>query len=232
MRNALITGASRGIGKAICQELSGRDWNLFLVAQHQDGLTLAASQLANVSGTQAVDLGSGFEAARAVAKRLEAVMSNLDLLVLCAGIFIEESLSSVDEVTFRRNMAVNVDANIYLTRCLLPFLEGGTKPRIIIVGSTAAYEPYPLVPTYGVAKWALRGFAINLRHELMGSRIGVTLLSPGGTLTDMWAGEPMEPNRLLDPHDIAKLIVSITELSEQAVVDEIVVRPILGDIHE
>jgi short-subunit dehydrogenase len=88
------------------------------------------------------------------------------------------------------------------------------------------------VPTYGIAKWGLRGFALNLRHELRDDGIGVTFLSPGGTLTDMWAGEDLPPNRLLEPTDVALMVAAITELSSQAVVDEIVLRPMLGDIHE
>ncbi|HEY4100212.1 MAG TPA: SDR family oxidoreductase [Gemmatimonadales bacterium] len=232
MRTALVTGGSRGIGKAIATELYARNWQLFLVAQDPEHLAAAKADFANAVGTFAVDLGAGAAAADSVSEAFASDSASLDLLVLGAGIFIEESLSAVDENTFRRNMAVNLDANVFLVKALLPSLSRGTKPRIIIIGSTAAYEPYPLVPTYGIAKWALRGFAQNLRHELQGSRIGVSFVSPGGTLTDMWAGVDLAPNRLLDPHDIAIIVATIPELSEQAVVDEVIVRPILGDIHE
>jgi short-subunit dehydrogenase len=232
MRNAVITGGSRGIGGAIATELDRRGWAVFLVSEHADTLRSASARLQHVSGTFASDLGSGEAAAADVFNALSKSVSAVDLLVLCAGIFIEESLAQVKESTFRRNMAVNLDANVFLAKHLLPLLRKGSKPRIIVIGSTAAYEAYPLVPTYGIAKWGLRGFALNLRHELRDDGIGVTFLSPGGTLTDMWAGEDLPPNRLLEPTDVALMVAAITELSSQAVVDEIVLRPMLGDIHE
>lgn len=232
MRNALITGASRGIGLAISKELDKHGWNLFLVAKDPHRLEEAAKDFSRVIGKLAVDLGEGEIAAQSVSKALEQQTGKLDLLVLNAGIFIEESLAHVSADGYTRNMAVNLDANIFLVKHLLSYLREGFRPRVIIIGSTAAYEAYPLVPTYGIAKWALRGFAVNLRHELMQDRIGVTLLSPGGTLTDMWAGEELEPNRLLEPRDIGLIVATIAELSEQAVVEEVVIRSMLGDIHE
>ena len=101
----------------------------------------------------------------------------------------------------------------------------------VIIGSTAAYSSYS-VPTYSIAKFALRGLATNLRKELMRENIGVTFLSPGGTLTDMWADVEVPPNRLLEPHDIAKLVDSIFDLSPQAVVEEIIIRPMLGEFDD
>lgn len=231
-RRALITGGSRGIGRAVASELNVRGWSLFLVSEHAERVLAAAETMKGVVGTLAVDLGEGDVAAAAVAKAANEKVETLDLLVLAAGIFIEEPLSRVDTKSFRRNMAVNLEANVLLVRELLPLLRKGVRPRIVLIGSTAAYEPYPLVPTYGVAKWALRGFAVNLRRELMSERVGVTFISPGGTLTDMWDGEDLPANRLLEARDIGLAVAALTELSEQAVVDELVVRPILGDLHE
>ncbi len=155
----------------------------------------------------------------------------IDLLVLNAGIFVEEPLMAIQEEAFRRTMAVNLDANLFLARHLLPVLRQGDRPRIVIIGSTAAYGAYPSGPAYGVAKWALRGLAVNLRHELKADRIGVTYLAPGGTLTDMWDEDEAPPDRLLQPRDTAVIVAALTELSEQAVVDEVILRPMLGDVH-
>lgn len=232
MRTALVTGASRGIGRAIAEVLDQRGWRVFAVNVDPSRNADIVDSLVHGIGGVAVDLGEGGRAAAVVRAAADKVIESLDLLVLNAGIFIEGSLAESAEGDYRRNMAVNLDANVYLVRELLPLLRAGRRPRIVIIGSTAAYEPYPMVPTYGIAKWGLRGFALNLRRELMGAGIGVTLLSPGGTLTDMWAGEDVPPERLLEPHDVALLVVAITELSAQAVVEELVVRPMLGDMHE
>ncbi len=66
----------------------------------------------------------------------------------------------------------------------------------------------------------------------MTHNIGVTFISPGGTLTDMWAGVELPKDRLLEADDIGKLVAAIMTLSKQAVVEELIVRPMLGDIHE
>lgn len=63
----------------------------------------------------------------------------------------------------------------------------------------------------------------------MKDNIGVTFVSPGGTLTDMWSDVEVPPNRLLEPNDIAKVVDSLFELSPQAVVEEIIIRPMLGE---
>jgi NADP-dependent 3-hydroxy acid dehydrogenase YdfG len=123
----------------------------------------------------------------------------------------------------------------HIYHCVKKFadiLKKQAGSKVILIGSTAGIEAYPLGPLYGVAKWGLKGYAINLRKELMNDNIAVTLINPGGTLTDLWAGEDLPPNRLLEPSDIGKLVTAILTLSQQAVVEEIIVRPMLGDMHE
>lgn len=230
MRHAVITGGARGIGLAIAAELDALGWGVFLVSQQRGSLAAAAARMKNLDGSLAVDLGEGETAAQAVHAAVAGALDALDLLVLNAGVFLEDPLSAVREETFRRNMAVNLDANLFLTKHLLPVLRKSERARIVIVGSTAAYAAYPAGPVYGVAKWGLRGLALNLRHELRRERIGVTFLAPGGTLTDMWDEDEAPPGRLLQPRDVAVLVAALTELSDQAVVDEIVLRPIAGDV--
>ncbi len=232
MRNVVITGATRGIGLAIARILDQNNWRIFSVNRDIQKIVSLKKEIKNIAGHISIDLGLGESAALKVADAIKGEFSELDLVVLNAGIFIEESLSELNETTYRKNMEVNLNSNIFLVKQLLPLLRNGKKPRIVIIGSTAAYEPYPLVPTYGIAKWALRGYACNLRRELFQERIGVSFLSPGGTFTDMWAGEDLAPNRLLEPNDIAIMVDALTKLSEQAVVDELIIKPMLGDIHE
>ena len=140
-------------------------------------------------------------------------------------------INSSDE-QFDTTLNVNFMSIHHIVKLFIEHLKTVKSSKIIIIGSTAAYEPYPLGAIYGVAKWALRGYAVNLRKELMKDYIGVTFISPGGTLTDLWEGEPLPENRLLEPSDIGKLVVAMLSLSNQAVVEEIIVKPMLGDIHE
>jgi NAD(P)-dependent dehydrogenase (short-subunit alcohol dehydrogenase family) len=230
MRHAVITGGSRGIGLAVALELDARGWGIFLLSQDRERLDAASACIKHLAGTFAVDLGNGEEAARTAAVAVRQAVDAIDLLVLSAGIFVEEPLITIQEEAFRRTMAVNLDANLFLTRHLWPVLRKGERPRIVVIGSTAAYGAYPPGPAYGVAKWALRGLAVHLRHELQADRIGVTYFAPGGTLTDMWDEDEAPPDRLLQPRDTAVIVAALTELSEQAVVDEVILRPMLGDV--
>lgn len=234
--NALVTGASRGIGYAIANRISNRCQNLFITSSNErtlnEGLkSITQSYNGNLFGEYADHVNSE-AAARKIAGWVTSKINSLDVLVLNAGMFIEGELNSIDSNSFKTNMEVNFVVNYFLVKELLPLLRKSKRARILVIGSTAAYEAYPLVPTYGIAKWALRGFCINLRKELMKDNIGVTFISPGGTMTDMWAGEELPANRLLEPDDIAKIIDNILTLSDQAVVEEVIIRPMLGDIHE
>jgi NAD(P)-dependent dehydrogenase (short-subunit alcohol dehydrogenase family) len=156
----------------------------------------------------------------------------LDLLVLNAGNYTDGDLASIPIDDYLRDLNLNLSSELVVVQHVLPLLRRGTQPRIVIVGSTAAYDSYSLVPTYGITKWGLRGLSINLREELRPDRIGVTFLSPGGTLTDMWANDPVPEGRLIDPSDVAVLLHSTLQLGEQAVVEELIVRPIEGDIQD
>jgi short-subunit dehydrogenase len=234
--NALVTGGSRGIGNAIAKRISKRCENLFITSSNEKSLLKGLSSLKEIyNGNLYGQFADHNESEKAAIKIKELVTSKtefLDVLVLNAGMFIEGDLSSIDSNSFISNMEVNFSVNYFIVKELLPLLRKSNGARIIVIGSTAAYEAYPLVPTYGIAKWALRGFCVNLRKELMNENIGVTFISPGGTLTDMWEGEELPANRLLEPDDIAKVIDNLLTLSNQAVVEELIIRPMLGDIHE
>lgn len=233
---AFITGASRGIGYAIASNVAPMCSHLLITSKTKTNIMSAAQRLSKGAGCKVHPMWGDLAKCRSFANNArKLVMSTtrqVDLLVLDAGYYVEGSLAKISDQDFERNMLVNCHSAHYIVSALLPFLKKSPMGKIVIIGSTAAYEAYPLVPTYGIAKWGLRGYAINLRKELMPHNVGVTFISPGGTLTDMWAGEELPKNRLLEPNDIGKLVATIMTLSRQAVVEELIVRPMLGDIHE
>jgi short-subunit dehydrogenase len=233
--NVLVTGASRGIGRAISAVLADEGYNLLLVARNGERLR-ASTQDIKERGKGAIyylacDLADLQEIER-LYRYSRSVDFKPDVLVLNAGIFIEGALTSKPTDAFDETLRMNFLSAVHTVRVFIDDLRNSSdKRRIILISSTAAHEPYPIGALYGVAKWALRGYAINLREELKHERIGVTLISPGGTLTDLWAGEELPPRRLLEPSDIALLVRAVLSLSEQAVVEDLIVRPMLGDIH-
>lgn len=232
--NILITGASRGIGNAIAMEVAHRASNLLVTSHYQDSLEKGISNIKQVYDGSVFQLNidqAEFSAANKISEWANQIIDHLNVLILCAGNYFEGTLMAIPDEDFQNTMDTNFSFNYHIVKKLYPLLERSDYSRIVIIGSTAAYGSYS-VPTYSISKYALRGFATNLRAEFMDKNIGVTFVSPGGTLTDMWSDVDVPPNRLLEPMDIAKLVDNIFDLSNQAVVDEIIVRPMLGDYDE
>lgn len=235
---AFITGGTRGIGRAIVEALLPQLEELTVLAKNGKRQEELAAYIGSHNPKcrfeplihDLVDLNGLSRTLRdwSSAQRLR----QLDVLVMNAGTYTEGALLDIDNEIYLRDLDVNLNSYLVTAKTLVPCLRVGIRKRIFIVGSTAAYEAYPAVPTYGIAKAALRSLARNLRHELISDRIGVTYIAPGGTLTDMREGEDISPHRLLDPSDIGSLVAACLNLSEQAVVEEIIVRPMEGDIHE
>jgi short-subunit dehydrogenase len=102
--------------------------------------------------------------------------------------------------------------------------------HIFNICSIASLHAYPQGGSYSISKYALEGFSKNLREELKDKGIKVTGVYPGATYTNSWAGSGVAPSRIMEAEDIAKMIFAATQLSPQAVVEDIVMRPLLGDL--
>jgi len=230
---ALVTGASRGIGYAIAKRLAPHLSRLLITSCHEEHIENARRQLEKDS---TVLISSYYhdhsrrDAPAAIANWARQQSQSIDLLVLNAGYYLEGALHSIAPGAFEKLFRVNFLANHHLVQHLLPLVRRSHLKRIVFIGSTDGYETDPVAPTYAVAKWALRAYALHLRQELISDRIGVTLISPGATLTDMWLAENPSPDRLLAPDDIAQLVTVLLTLSPQAVVEELICKPILGNV--
>jgi short-subunit dehydrogenase len=102
--------------------------------------------------------------------------------------------------------------------------------HIFNIASIAALQAYPGGGSYGISKFALDGFSKNLRHEMKEQGIKVTVVYPGATYTDSWKSSGISADRFMKAEDIAHMIYAASQLSPQACVEEIVIRPQLGDI--
>ncbi len=232
---ALLTGGSRGLGKGIALELADAGFDLLLVAKTPKNLEAASREIKSHSKSRvkcfACDLADAkvFSELAAFAKKND-IMPNV--LVLNAGIMVEGNLATAPPSDFRKAFNVDFMSAYHCVQSFIGHLKETSNSKVVFIGSTASHGPYPENPLCGIAKWALRGYAVNLRLELMNDGISVTYISPGDALTDQWAGGNFPEGRLLEPKDIGKLVRTVVSLSPQAVVEEIIVRPMLGDVEE
>lgn len=232
--NAVITGASKGIGKAIAEKLAAEGFNVIICARSADTLAAARADILKKNPAitvmaETVDMGDKAQVL-AFAQKIKANYTSIDILVNNAGIFIPGALHKEEDGLLEKLMAVNVYSAYHLTRELLPLMISQRNGHIFNMCSTASHHAYPNGGSYSITKYALLGFTKNLRQELLQYDIRVTAVSPGPTLTASWEGFDAPPNRMMPPEDIASVIWSAFSLAKQTVIEEILLRPMLGDI--
>ncbi len=232
--NIVITGASRGIGKAIAARFIKESWNAAICSLNQSSIQKAKQELKSINSNvrikaEAVDVRNK-EAIQTFAKEVEKEFGEIDILVNNAGIFIPGSIHEEKDNVFENTMTTNLNSAYHLTRSLLPKMKDIKSGHIINICSTASLGAYPNGGSYSISKYALLGFSKNLREELKPFNIKVTAVCPGPTLTDSWAGFEGPKDRLMRPEDVAEVVWNTHVLSQQTVVEDIVMRPIKGDI--
>lgn len=233
--NIVITGASRGIGKAIAEKFAEdkQGHSIILSARQREPLEIFAKQLqARYPRTNilnyAADLSVKAEADEFGKWCLKQFVP--DVLVNNAGSFLPGSIHDEAEGILQKMVEVNLYSAYYLTRTLLPKMIERKTGHVFNMCSVASLHAYENGGSYSISKFALAGFSKNLREEMKPHNIKVTAVYPGAVYTDSWAGSGVDPNRILEAKDIADMIYAAAHLSPQACIEEIVLRPQLGDL--
>lgn len=230
----VISGASHGIGAAIAERFVRQGFKAMLVARNAEQLEVAAAHIRKQvpSGevlTVAADLAHT-EGAGAVAQAVRQHWGGVDVLVNNAGVFVPGQVLQEPAGTLESQLGSNLHSAYHLTRALHPLLAKQGKRHIFNMCSVASIKAYPNGGSYSISKWALLGFSEVLREELKEEGVRVTAMVPGATWTRSWASSGLPAERFMLPEDIAELMWSAYTVSEGAVVEEIRLRPLAGDI--
>lgn len=231
--NVVITGASRGIGKTIAEHFAQKGANLFLCSRNMEK-TMAWQQSLmkqyhiSISSFNA-DL-SNMEEAKSFASHVLHATSQIDILINNTGIYEPGATYNEPEGQLEKMLKVNLLSAYHLTRALIGPMIERKAGHVFNICSIASLKAYPNGGSYSISKWALDGFSKNLREEMKAFNIKVTTVYPGATLTSSWDGMDIDPQRILETDDIAKMIIAASDLSLQACVEDIVIRPQLGDL--
>jgi short-subunit dehydrogenase len=234
--NVVITGASKGIGKAIAEIFAAEGATLFLCSRNEAQLQKTANEIKETNPQCTVQCKAADLSDKMAAKDFGAwclQFGTPDILVNNAGHFLPGNVYNEEEGNIEKMIATNLYSAYHLTRTLLPAMMDKTNSRsrhIFNICSVAALEAYENGGAYSISKFALLGFSKNLREELKPFNIKVTAVSPGAVLTDSWGSFDNSNNRIMEARDIALMILACSKLSIQAVVEDIVLRPQLGDL--
>lgn len=232
--NAIVTGATKGIGKAIVEHLAANNYNVAFCARNQAEIDSFQQELKqsypNLSfyGIKAdmEDFNQVKNFAELSLKSLESV----DVLVNNAGLYIPSNLFEEEENDLERQLKVNVQAPHYLSKFFTQSMKAQSSGHIINICSIASLKPVPSASSYSISKAAFLSLSRALRDSLMPCGIKVTAILPGATLTDSWAGTTLPAERFVSADDVAASVISCLQMSVGANVDEIIIRPQRGEI--
>lgn len=229
----IITGATKGIGRAIAEKFTAEGFDLAACARTEADLAILKKEIREKFDvevlTRPTDMRSKTDVL-AFADFVKKHWSSVDVIVNNAGIFIPGEICNEEDGALEKMMEVNLYSAYHFTRAMLPLMLKKGSGHIFNMCSIASIIAYPNGGSYSISKFALLGFSKVLREELKTKGIKVTAILPGATWSDSWAGVDLPESRLMDANDIAIAVWSAWQMSPSAVVEEIVVRPQLGDL--
>ena len=232
--NILVSGGTKGIGRAIVKKFAQQGFGVAFYSKNPDNLKSLKEELllsnpdTNIycAEVDAADTPSVKNFAADALKQL----GHFDVLVNNVGIFKPGQILSEQDGVLEHLLQVNVASAYHLTRAVLPDMLKQKKGHVFNICSTASIIPYVNGGSYCISKFALLGMSKVLREELKETNVRVTAVLPGATYTESWSSSNLPEDRFIQPEDISAAIWSCYQLSSHAVVEELLIRPQLGDI--
>jgi len=227
-KTALITGASKGIGKAIALKLASLNYNLVIIGRSSELLDILKSEVESQQ-VKCLKLVVDLEIKDIPEKIMGKVFNHfghLDVLVNNAGLSYSGSIIDTHVDVWDRIMNVNARAPFFLCKAAIPVLKKSSNPVIINIGSVVDFKGYKNQAAYTASKHALSGFTKVLAKEVQNDGIKVHLISPGGVNTEMV--REMRPDidteQLIQPEEIADIIEFIVTRKGKGTIDHLYIR--------
>lgn len=224
-----ITGAGKGIGKAIALTFAQQKrFRLVLLSKSEASLLETVAECQSLGALEvkshAVDLAVNELILPDAVRKLP-----IKLLINNVGLFSMIDAESASIETLKQAWDANVAPAIHCNQWVLPTMIKNESGAIFHICSAASKAGRAYAATYASAKHALAGYVKSLREDLKNKGIAISLVNPGQTFSNSWKGSEVNPVDLIDPFDIAKLLVSMSAMSPQSVVEEVNIEPVKGD---
>jgi 3-oxoacyl-[acyl-carrier protein] reductase len=231
-KKALITGASRGIGRAIAVALASEGANLFVTARDEEQLKQLKEDLSKSNsdtGYGVADLTSEEDVDSMFAQGIE-FLNGIDILINNAGIGIKGNVSDIEVADWEKMFAINLKAAFMLSRLAAREMIRRRSGYIINIGSGASQTPIAGFAGYCATKHGLLGFSESLGLELRDHNIKVSILLPGSTATHFAGGDPAKKIAakpgILRPEDVANSLLYLLKQSDNAWTSVMNLRPL------
>ncbi|MFN8346423.1 MAG: SDR family oxidoreductase [Spirosomataceae bacterium] len=230
----IVSGGTKGIGRATVEQFMADGFDVATCARNETELQQLQESLEEKYSparlfVKTADLAVKEEVA-AFVQFIHSLERPVEILVNNAGLFVPGQIHNEPSGTLESMIETNVYSAYYLTRGVVEGMIRRKRGHIFNLCSTASITAYTNGGAYCVSKFALYGMTKVLREELKPYGIRVTALLPGATLTASWEGVDLPQERFIQAEDIAKTIFSAYRLPAGAVIEEILIRPQLGDI--
>ncbi|MBX2898638.1 MAG: SDR family oxidoreductase [Cyclobacteriaceae bacterium] len=228
----VVTGGTKGIGRAIAERFARAGFDVATCGRNKQNVQQFSSELTG-HGVQAYAFEADLRQPVSIKNfcaQIHALNRPVTVLVNNAGYFVPGSVFEEPQGSLESMIETNLYSAYYTTRGLIDLLKGTASAHIFTMCSIASIKAYPNGGSYAISKFALLGFTKVLREELKPDGVRVTAVLPGATRTASWDGTDLPDSRFMPPEDVAEAVFSAWALSPRTVVEELLIRPQLGDI--
>lgn len=238
-KTIVVTGAGRGIGRSIVLRFAAEGWNVAFSSKTQASVSALEKEL-KASFPNNTVLGIVCDMSKktevfSFAQKIIETFSSIDILVNNAGAFIPGKITDESDADGLEDlMPLNLYSAYWTGKKIIPVMQKNKSGSIFNICSIAGLQAYPNGGSYAITKFAMQGYSKTIRDELKNDNIKVCCMYPGATYSDSWKSTAesfsLPESRFMKTEDIADMVWGIAHLSNSAVVEEIVLRPQLGDI--
>ncbi len=224
---AIVTGASKGIGKAIALSFAREKMKVVLAARTKSELEKASAEVNKLGGNAlpvAMDISKDEDVAQLVSKTVET-FGRIDVLINNAGLGMFAPVDELPVEDFDRMFAVNMRGVFLCTRAVLPYMKKQKSGAIINISSLAGKNFFKGGAGYAATKWALNGFTKCLMLEAREYDIRVSIVGPGSVATEFSPHSGKDPAKILQSQDVADAVLAVLRLPRNALMSEIDLRP-------
>jgi short-subunit dehydrogenase len=234
MQNALITGATKGIGLAIAKALAKEGINLAICARNHTDLLVVKEALLQSNPAikvfaRATDCNLR-EEVFAFAAEAERELVSIQIIINNAGSFLPGSILEEAENSLQKQLDLNLMAGYELYRYFGKKLMAARSGHIFNICSVASKQVVVNAGSYSVTKFAQLGLNHVMREEMKAHQVKVTAILPGSTLTNSWAGTTVPPQKFVLPEDVAEAVINCLKMSAGANVDELIIQTATREI--